>query len=168
MGCRGLRLLNPLLELSFQLSVQFLFSCSLALIIVLFTTGEAYLDLYQSIFDVYLQGHQGIALFLYLCPQLIDLVSVKQKLSGAQRLFIKDVALLVWADMHAIHPDFTLIDSYECFFDGDFALADGLDFRAEELDARFILFFDEVVEVRFFVVCFQDEVFFFVHFVISS
>ena len=127
----------------------------LALVIELFAPCQADLDLDPSVFEVDLQGHQGIALGLDLAGQLEDLSLVQEQAAFAQGLTVEDIALFIGADVHALNESFSVINGYISFFDAAFAHTDRLDLGSEKLDPAFVFFFYKVIVVGLLVVGYQ-------------
>ena len=63
--------------------------------------------------------------------------------------------------MEITHPDFTVYNFGKRIGKGHRACLDGFDFRAFKLNAAFVRFFDEVVEVSLFVL--RDNLYTFGH-----
>ena len=86
---------------------------------------------------------------------------MEEELAVAQRVLVKDVALLVRIHMHAVDEDLSVFYVAEGFLDRALAEAEGLDLCARELDAALEGLIHEVVVVGLLVVCDELGAFFF-------
>ena len=70
-----------------------------------------------------------------------------QQAAGAARLFIKNIALLIGADMHPQYGHLSVLDDAERVLQVDIAQTDGFDFGARKFDAGLVFFLDKIVVV---------------------
>ena len=73
-----------------------------SLVIELFAFAHTKLQLYFTTFEIKLQGDQCISLQLLLLLQVFDLPFMHQQLAFTHRVPVKNVAFLIWADVHAL------------------------------------------------------------------
>ena len=79
-----------------------------------------------------------MALLLGVAGELFDFAIVKQEFSGPGGFVVSGACLLVVGDVHVAKVDFVVTaDGGEAFVEADSAVADALDFGAEELHAGF-------------------------------
>ena len=69
----------------------------------------------------------------------------------AHRISIEDIAVLVWAYVHADDEELAVLDVNIRVLEIDAACADALDLGAEKLDARLVFFVHEIVVVSLFI-----------------
>ena len=81
-----------------------------SLVIELFAFAHTKLQLYFTTFEIKLQGDQCISLQLLLLLQVFDLPFMHQQLAFTHRVPVKNVAFLIWADVHAQNIQLTAID----------------------------------------------------------
>ena len=86
---------------------------------------------------------------------------MEEEFAVAQRVLVKDVALLVRIHMHAVDEDLSVFYVAEGFLDGALAEAEGLDLCARELDAALEGFIHEVVVVGLLIIGDELGAFFF-------
>ena len=65
-----------------------------------------------------------------------------------ERITVIDVALFVGTDMHPLDPDFAFPDLRPALLEIDSSLPDAFDFGAEQRDAAFVFFLDEIIVPR--------------------
>ena len=83
-----------------------------------------------------------------------------QEFSCPERIFVKDVALLVRIDMHTVNIDLILVDPHKSFFYAALAHPDGFDLGSEQLNAALKFLNDKIVMVGLLVICHQLDCFF--------
>ena len=111
--------------------------------------------------EVDAERDEGVAVLLQLAEDFIDLGLMEEELAVAQRVLVKDVALLVRIHMHAVDEDLSVFYVAEGFLDGTLAEAERLDLCARELDAALEGLVHEVVVVGFLIICDELGAFFF-------
>ena len=95
--------------------------------------------------EVHLERDYGIALCFELHLDLSDLLLVQKQLSGAKRVVVENISLLIGADMCIPQVDLALLDTGEAVTQVRLARADGLHLRSGECDAALIRLVDEIV-----------------------
>ena len=116
----------------------------LALIVQLFasTKRDFYLD--TRVFQINGEGNDGIALQLDLGIQPHDFSLMQEQSTGPQGVLIKNVTLLIGADVHLSDPQLAILDGAPSLFEIECAETNGLYLRARQLDSRLEAFFDKV------------------------
>ena len=149
------------LEVALEFALLLFFREVRALIVELLASAEADFDLHEGAAEVDAERDEGVAVLLQLAEDFIDLGLMEEELAVAQRVLVKDVALLVRIHMHAVDEDLSVFYVAEGFLDGALAEAEGLDLCARELDAALEGLIHEVVVVGLLVVCDELGSFFF-------
>ena len=81
-----------------------------SLVIELFALRQSNVHLHIAAVEVYLQGNNRIPCRTHLMVPLANLRLMQQKPSGAKRVFIKDIPLLVWADVHVVDESLSILN----------------------------------------------------------
>ena len=79
---------------------------SLALVPSLLTLGQSDLYFHPAVAKIQARRDQRQPLLMRLTDQLVQLGTVNQELSGAQRFMVEDVAMVVFADVSVDEPEF--------------------------------------------------------------
>ena len=95
-----------------------------ALVVKFLASGEADLYFDPAVLEVDLERHQSVALGLNLSGQLHDLPLVQEQTPFSEGLAVENIALLVGADIHALHESFAVINGDIGLLDAALALAD--------------------------------------------
>lgn len=74
---------------------------------------------------------------------------MRQQAAGAAGIFIKDIPLLIWADVHAFQDDLTIINICPGILQVDPAGTQAFDLGADQFNAGFQRFDDKILVVRF-------------------
>ena len=119
-----------------------------ALVVQMLAHAYAQLHLHPAVLQVQLQRDQRIALALHHLQELSDLGLVQQQLFGPHGIGVEDVALLVGADVHALHKHFAVLDPGVALLQVHTSLADGFYFRAVQGKTAFVGFLHKVVVPR--------------------
>ena len=80
------------------------------LVIQFFTLAQAQLQLDTPLFKVERKRNQRVTLQLDLLPQAADLAFMGQQTAGTARIFVKDVAVVVGADVHALYDQLAVVN----------------------------------------------------------
>lgn len=113
-------------------------------VIELFALAQADFDFDAGIFEIHAQRDDRIAVLLGFAEQGEDFLFMQQQPPDAHGIFIENVPLLVWADMHAADENFAVLEGAVSVLQVDRAGADGFHLGAGKLDACFQLVLDKV------------------------
>src|SRR4030067_3112621 len=123
-----------------------------ALVIRGLAPGQADLDICLSVLEVYLRGHQGIALFPGLAQELHYLLFMEEEFSGPFGLVLLEaVGLAVRAYVRVKEEYLPVFYARVAVLQVGLAGPEGFDLCASEHDACFKGLFDEVVVKGLFV-----------------
>ena len=120
----------------------------LTFVVFALATGQRQQNFYFAAFEIKLEGNQGLAFFIDLAVQLLDLSSVQQQLAGPHRIMIVIICKRVGADVHLIDENFTIFDPGIGVLEIGPALPQRFDLRAHQNEAGFNGFIDEIIEAR--------------------
>lgn len=112
------------LEVALEFALLLLLREVRALVVELLASAEADLNLHEGAAEVDAERDESVAVFLQLAEDLIDLGLMEEELAVAQRVLVKDVALLVRIHMHAVDEDLSVFYVAEGFLYGALAEAE--------------------------------------------
>ncbi len=142
-------------KILFQLT-PLVFLCNVCpLVIELFAPRQANLYLYQAPFKVNLQRDQGIPFFRNFSIELHDFILMKQKASGAQRIFIKNISLFIRADVHSVNVHLPFINFYKGFLYTALAHTDGFYLRTEKFNSSLQLLINKIIVICLFIIGYE-------------
>ena len=128
------------------------FSERLALVVGVFALAECDFHLGEtSLVDEEAEGYDGLACVFGEFRQFAQLLVLKQEFAVALGFVVGITAEAVLCDVHLLDPQFVALELAVGVGEARFALADGLDFRPVEHDARRIAVENQVIETRPFV-----------------
>ena len=128
----------------FVVAFAFAFGGSLVPLLLAFGKGQFAFD--AAVFEVELDGDQGVALLLGGDDELVDLAFVEEEFAGAEGVVVHRVAVGEGADVGVEEEGFAVFEEAVGVFEVGFAFADGFDLGAAEGDAGFYAVGEEVVE----------------------
>ena len=102
-----------------------------------------------------LKRNQSIPLLRHLSHELIYLASVHKELSGAKRILIEYISLLIGIYVHSPDIEFSLISLYEGFLYGAMSLPYGFYLSAVQLYSRLIFLIYKIIVICLFIVRYQ-------------
>ena len=138
----------PFFHRAVDLTARVLIGGVLPLVIELFALAQRDLDLDAGVFQINGERNDGVAVELDLGGQPLDLTLVHEQAARADRVLIEDVALFIGADMHLPHPELSVLHAAPGVLEVQGAKPDGLDLRAEQLNARLEALLDEIFMKR--------------------
>ena len=141
----------PFFHRAVDLTARVLVCGVLPLVIQLFALAEGDLDLHAGILQIDGNRNNRVAVELDLLEQAHDLALMHQQAARAHRVFVEDVALLIGADVHLTQPELTVLDLTPCVLEVQRAETNGLDLRAEQLDAGLEAFLNKIFVKRLLV-----------------
>lgn len=140
-------------EFALDIPLYILFTNIRPFIKQLFSLADTELNLYLAIFQIYIKGNQGKALFLNLSDETLDFVLMHKKLFGTIRIMVEDRGIHIRRNMKPHKPNLARPYLRKGVGKGKITRANGLDLRSFENDSAFNRIVDRVVEVGFSVVC---------------
>ena len=129
-----------------------LFRLRTALVVELLAFAQAQLHLDAAVLEVQRQGNERHAVLHHAGVELEDLPLVHQQTPGPHRILIKNVPVLVGADVHAPYEKLPVLDGAEAVLQIDLPGADGLDLRPGQLNPGLVALQHKIVVKRFAVV----------------
>jgi len=141
----------PILQCTVNVSLRGLFGSHCPLIIELFTLAQADLQFGAALDNIQLQGNDRQPLLLAVCSQAEDLFLMQQQPLTAHRVPVENIAVVVRGNMHPHGVHLALVNAAPAVFQIHFALANGLNLRAEKLQSRLVGVQHKIVVERFFV-----------------
>ena len=99
-----------------------------------FAIAQAQLHLYTAVLEIQGQGNEGHAVLHDAGMELKNFTLVHKQPSGAHRVFVENVAVLIGTYVHAPEKKLPILYSAEAVFHVDLACTDGLDLSAKKLD----------------------------------
>ena len=107
------------------------------LIVQLFAFAQAQFHFYTPLLEIQLERHQCVPLQFDLLLQMANLAFMRQQAAGAAGIFIKDIPLLIWADVHAFQDELTIINICPGILQVDPAGTQAFDLGADQFNAGF-------------------------------
>lgn len=121
------------------------FAFRFALVPDLLALGQGEFALHLAIAKIKTGGDERKSFLLRLNLKLVNLGTVEQQFTGAQRVVIAGIAVGIRADVGVEQEDFAVLDEAVGVFEVGLALADGFDFGAAQSHAGFDAVGKEVV-----------------------
>ena len=135
-----------------HLALVVCFAEGLSLVVGVLALTERDFHLRESaVVDEEAQGDDGLARVLGEFRQFAQLLALEQQFAVTLRLVVGITAEAVLGDVHLLDPQFIAFELAVGVGEARLALADGLDFRPVEHDARGIAVENQVIETRPFV-----------------
>ena len=78
-----------------------------------------------------------------------------QQFFYTHRIFIKNISLFIWADVHTINKHFAVFNTDKGFFYAAFSHSQGFNLCSVKRNPCLIRVFDKIIMICFFVVCNQ-------------
>ncbi len=128
------------------------FGFAAALVIELLALAEPKLDFHAAVLEIQGEGNEGHAVLHNACVELHDLPLVHQKPARADRIFVKDVAVLIRAYMHAAHKKLAIFNRAEAVLQIDLPGPNGFDLGPGQFDPGLEALKDKIVMKRFAIV----------------
>lgn len=100
-----------------------------------FAFAQAQFHFYTPLLEIQLERHQCVPLQFDLLLQMANLAFMRQQAAGAAGIFIKDIPLLIWADVHAFQDDLTIINICPGILQVDPAGTQAFDLGADQFNA---------------------------------
>ena len=123
----------------------------IALVVQLFTAAKTDLDLDVRSAEIQRQRDQRKSLLRNKAVQLHDLTLVHEQLFVAQRILVKDIPLLIRADVHALDKDLTVLDVTVRILQIHSAIANALDLCTVQSDTCLVFLVHKVFVPRLFI-----------------
>ena len=142
----------PYFKVSLSLPLLILLGYVLTLIIQLLSFCQGDLNLHETSLEIDFHRNDGVTLLSNLAQHLLDFLLVHQKLAWTKRILVKDIPLLIRADMHTIQDHLSILNMDERFLDTAFAHAHGFHFRTCHGDTGFESLFEKIIVINFLVV----------------
>ena len=138
---------------SLQIAFVFLFFYRLAFVVKLFASTKTEFDFDESVFKIDFERNKRIPFLFHFSAKFVDFGLVEQKLARATRIDVVVTSHFVWRDMRAQHKNFAVFDDDEAISKVYRTKTNGLDFAANESNARLVGVLDKVIVIGFFVCC---------------
>ena len=142
----------PHFEIPFGFPPLVFFGNVLTLIVKLLSFGQSNLHFYKTSFEVYFHWNNRVSFLRDLTDHLLNLFLVHQKLARPERIFVENISLLIWADMHTIEDHLPIFNMDKGFLDAALAHAHGLYFGSSKSDTGFKSLFEKIIVIDFFIV----------------
>ena len=142
----------PHFEIPFGFPPLVFFGNVLTLIVKLLSFGQSNLHFYKTSFEVYFHWNNRVSFLRDLTDHLLNLFLVHQKLAPPERIFVENISLFIWADMHTIEDHLPIFNMDKGFLDAALAHAHGLYFGSSKSDTGFKSLFEKIIVIDFFIV----------------
>lgn len=147
---------------SVDIAVCLTLGVAVALVVKLLTDAKSNFHFNSASREIKGEWNESVSLASDETEELEYLLFVHQELFWAKRIAVKDVALLVRADVNAVCEHLAVINAAKGILEVDSSAPNALDFGAEKLDSRLVGVLDEVIVAGFFVLRYYLFGFFFV------
>lgn len=112
---------------------------------VSFPFADSKFDLQHPFMEIEGKGDKGIALLFRGCFEAQDFFFMEEESAGAERVMIKDAAMFIRGDMHAMEEEFSVFLVCEAAGQGNRAGTYDLDFGSSQLNSRLDAVEDRII-----------------------
>lgn len=117
----------------------------LTLIVIVFAACQGQFQFSLAVLEIHFKRHQRITLFPGLAEEFDDFRLVHQQFSGAKRVMIEDISLLIRADMHMFNEYLVILDNGITVLEICLASPQGLDLSPLQCQPRLKSLMNEIV-----------------------